>query len=284
MRYSFYQGFDDVNEVFRLYFQTHDNSIIRCFEFKSNIKAISNEPGITRLFGKEIFDQAGNYFLFPLEFDNVDVGEFLVIENTDKVLRFNFIEGNKMLQGDWVLRRLSTGDYLFWKPFPIVSIMPTKNVEVSLEQGEIIEPVEQQFSIFELETDGDNTFRGILAAEGIWTGGDLHTTLFTDTIIVKLAKKMQENMSNQLVDFNHSFINEGNFFKVELREERNIKYIWVEGVAQKPIPFGSGLSITLKSTLKWNSKLNIFVLLEADPIGGSIITDNKPACTICMIR
>ena len=214
----------------------------------------------------------------------IDVGEFLVIEDTEKILRFNFIEENKMLKGDWILRKLSTGDYLFWKPFPIVAVMPTKNVEVALEQGEVIEPVDQQFSIFQLETDSDNSFRGILLAEGVWTGGDLHTTLFTDQIIVKIAQKMQANINNQLVDYNHSFVNEGSLIKVELREERGINYIWVEGVGQKPIPPGSGLSIILKSTLKWNSKLNVFVLLEAEPIGSSIMTNNKPACTICMIR
>lgn len=284
MRYSLYQAADETDNVFRLFIQTPESSFVRCFEFKSNIKAISNEDGITRLFGKEIFDIAGNYFLFPISTENVETGEFNLIEETPKVIRMNFVESDKTLQGEWILRRLSTGEFLFWKPFPIVAVMPTKNVDVSVEQGEVVKDIPQQFGLFDLETDGSNNFKGILAAEGIWTGADLHTTLFSDKMIVKLVKAMQDKIEDLIVDFNHSFENKGSVFKVELREERNIKYIWVEGVAQDTIPHGSGLSITLKSTLKWNSKLNVFALLEADPIGLAIMTENKPSCTICMIR
>jgi len=283
MRYSFYKAQMEVDGIFRLYIETH-SAFVRCFEFKSNIKAVSVEPGITRLFGKEIFDVVGNYFLFPISTDNVEIGEFSLIEDTEKVLKIKFIDSDSSLQGEWVLRRLSTGEWLFWKPFPMVAVMPTKNVEISLEQGEIIEPIAQSFGIFDLERVGDNSFRGILAAEGIWTGGDRHTTLFSDRIIVSLVQQMQDDINNQLVDFDHSFENEGSLFKVELREERGIKYIWVEGVAQRAIPHGAGLSITLKSTLKWNSKLNVYVLLSATPIGLGIMTGSKPACTICMIH
>jgi hypothetical protein len=76
MRYSFYEYFSDEVNVFRLYIQTFDNRNVRCYEFKTDVKGISNEPGITRLFGKEVFDVAGNYFLFPLDFNNVEVGDF----------------------------------------------------------------------------------------------------------------------------------------------------------------------------------------------------------------
>jgi len=282
MRYSFYQAFSDDINVFRLYIQTPFDSV-RCFEFNSNIKAISNEDGVTRLFGKEIFDKVGNYFLFPLDFDNVEVGEFMLVEDNEKFTRIRFPEDNKTLEGDWILRNLSDGNVLFWKPFPIVAVMPTKNVQVVQEDGDTLAIVEQQFSIFELTVDGFN-FEGIAAAEGIWTGEDFHTTLFTGAIIESLEKQMRKDMPLQVVDYNHDFINAGKLTKVSLQERRGIKFIAVEGVGDKVIPLGSGLSIFIKSTLKWDSNLNVFVLLSAEPKGVSIMTEIRPACTICMIR
>jgi len=281
MRYSFYQFFSGDINVFRLYIEMPKG--VLGYEFKSNIKAISNENGITRLFGKQIFDIAGNYFLFPLTFNNVEVGEFMLLEDAEKFIRIRFLESNKTLQGDWLVRHLSSGDILFWKPFPIVAIMPTKNVQVIQENNEELPIIEQQFSIFGAVADGRN-FEGIAAAEGIWTGSDFHTTLFTDKIIESLAQQMKENMTVQLIDYNHDFISAGMLSSVELKEERGIKYIFVKGVGDKPIPFGSGLSILIKSTLKWDTNLNVFVLLNAEPKGVSIITENIPACTICMIR
>ncbi len=282
MRYSFYQSFNEKVNVFRLYIQMPNGSV-RNYEFASNIKAISNEDGITRLFGKEVSDVAGNYFLFPLQFDNVDVGEFMFIEENEKFVRLRFLENDKPLQGDWILRTLSNGDVLFWKPFPVVSVMPTKDVQVFKENGEELPVIEQRFSVFGVITEGTN-FEGIAAAEGVWTGADFHTTLFTDKIIESLAQQMRDTMEIQLIDYNHDFISSGALSEVELREERGIKYIYVKGVGDKPIPFGSGLSILIKSTLKWDNNLNVFVLLSAEPKGVSIITENIPACTICMIR
>ncbi len=282
MRYSFYQSFNNSVNVFRLYVQMPSGDV-RQYEFTSNIKAISNEDGITRLFGKEIFDIAGNYFLFPLQFDNVDVGEFMFMEDNEKFIRLRFLENDKTLQGDWILRFLSNGDILFWKPFPVVAVMPTKNVQVAQDSNEELPTVEQRFSIFEVTSDGHN-FDGIAAAEGIWTGGDFHTTLFTPEVIESLGQQMQSDMDNQLVDYNHDFINSGKLNEVEVKERRGIKYIAVKGIGDKSIPFGSGLSILIKSTLKWDTNLNVFVLLNAEAKGVSIMTENRPACTICMIR
>jgi len=281
MRYSFYQFFSEEVNVFRLYIEMPKG--VLCYEFNSNIKAISNEDGITRLFGKQIFDIAGNYFLFPLTFDNVEVGEFMLIEDAEKFVRIRFLENNKTLQGDWLLRYLSSGDVLFWKPFQVVSVMPTKDIQVIQENGEELPVIEQRFSVFEITTDGHN-FDGIAAAEGIWTGGDFHTTLFTDTVIESLAQQMKNNMEDQLVDYNHDFISSGKLTNVKLEERRGIKYISVKGIGDKLIPMGSGLSILIKSTLKWDSNLNVFVLLSAEAKGISIMTETIPACTICMIR
>ena len=281
MRYSFYQFFSGEINVFRLYIEMPKG--VLCYEFKSNIKAISNEDGITRLFGKQIYDIAGNYFLFPLTFDNVEVGEFMLMEDAEKFVRIRFLESNKTLQGDWLLRYLSSGDVLFWKPFPDVAVMPTKDVQVIQEDGEELPIIEQRFSVFEITTDGHN-FDGIAIAEGIWTGGDFHTTLFTDKIIESLAQQMESNMQDQLVDYNHDFISSGKLTNVKLEKRRGIKYISVKGIGDKPIPLGSGLSILIKSTLKWDNNLNVFVLLDAEPKGISIMTETFPACTICMIR
>jgi len=281
MRFSLYQTFGEDKGEFKLFVQTQKGTV-KGYQFFSSIKEISNVPGLTRLFGAETAVDK-DYLLYPIDYTNASVGEFNLLEENEKFTRLDFGSEGK-LQGEWLLRRLSSGETLLWKPFPIVGVMPTKNVEVSLEQGEIIEPVEQQFSIFDLSFEEDNSFRGILAAEGIWTGGDRHTTLFSDKIIIALTTQMQAEIDTQLVDFDHSFKNEGRLTKVELREERGINYIWVEGVAERAIPHGAGLSITLKSTLKWNSKLNVYVLLSATPIGLGIMTGSKPACTICMIR
>ena len=286
MRYSFYKGDPDAAgySTFRLYVETADGPVLS-YKFMSDIQEVSKEPGITRLFGKQVEDIAGEYFLYPVDYNNVEVGYFDVIEVSEKFIKLKFMEqeGNS-LEGIWYLRLLSSGGMLFWKPFPVVSVMPTKNVEVKLEEGEEIIPIQQTFNVFSVAEEIDGSFSGIAAAEGVWTGGDLHTTLFTGGIIEKIAEQMGDKMKDQVVDYNHDFVNSGRINTVELREERGIKHIFVSGKGFKPIPHGSGLSITLKSTIKWNNNLNVFVLIKAEPLGVSIITASTPACTICKIR
>ncbi len=283
MKYSFYQYFGEEENVFRLYIQTHENGIVRCYEFKTDIQGISNEPGITRLFGKEVFDIAGNYFLFPLDFNNVEVGNFIIMQEDDKFVRLRFVTEGNILQGEWLIRRLSTGDVLFWKPFPAVFTTQDRTVTVQASDNTLEVEVEQSFSLFELEVL-DNTYSGIAAAEGIWTGQDFHTTLFSKDIINTIFAQLDGNLDKMLVDYNHDLINDGLIKTVSLHEDRGIKYIRASGTGNKPIPPGSGLSLLIKSKLKWDNNLNVFVLLDVETIGLSIITENNPACTICMIR
>jgi len=283
MRYSFYQSFGEDGNVFKLYIESQMLSV-RCYKFETNVKSISNEPGITRLFGQEIFDMIGNYFLYPLEYKDVEIGDFIVLEDNEKVLRIKFPEiDGKLLQGEWIIRRLSSGDVLLWKPLPVVFTMPTKNVIVNSENKSEIRNVKQQFSIFQISSDGED-FEGIAAAEGIWTGQDLHTTLFTDKIIESIFEQMNNSLDNQLVDYNHDFINDGKLTNISLETANGIKYIRVWGKGNKPIPMGAGLSMILNSSIIWDKNLNVFILLDAKPEGVSIMTSGHSACTICMIK
>ncbi len=283
MRYSFYKHFSEGLSTFNLHLQNEENGKIRSFEFQSNIEGISDIPGVTRLFGKEIEDLAGNYALFPVRFDNVEVGNFGLIQQDEKFTTLQFSnEEPGTLNGRWILRKLSTGDFLLWKPVPMVFTTPTTDIAIG-EDVEKIEEIEQQFAIFEVH-GSDGKFSGIGVAEGIWTGKDFHTTLFNKPILNRINKKMNDNMSQMLVDYNHDFVPNGKLTKVTLQEQRGVAFIELEGEGNLPIPPGSGLSLILKSKIKWDKNLNVFVLLEADPLGISIITEGSPACTICMIR
>jgi hypothetical protein len=283
MKYSFYQYFNEDGNIFRLYIQTPNSDFVRCYEFKTDIEGVSDEPGITRLFGKEIFDVAGNYFLFPLDFNNVEVGDFVLLQEDDKFTRLNFVSENNVLQGEWLLRRLSTGDILFWKPFPAVFTAKNTSATIQISDNTPEVEAEQKFSLFELTSDG-GSFDGIAVAEGVWTGQDFHTTLFTKDIIEEIFSQMDGNLENMLVDYNHNMISDGQLKGVTLHEDRGIKYIRATGTGNQPIPAGSGLSLLVKSKLKWDNNLNVFVLVKAETLGLSIITENNPACTLCMIR
>lgn len=283
MRYSFYQYFSEEGNVFRLYIQTFKDGVVRCYEFKTNIKAISNEPGVTRLFGKEVFDIAGNYFLFPLDFDNVETGDFLLVQEEPKFTKLNFINEDTELKGEWILRRLSTGEFLFWKPFPIVTTVVDRVITVSDSEVIPIVAVEQRFSVFEVKTK-DNRWDGIAMAEGIWTGQDLYTTYFNKDIVESIYQQLSSDLENQLVDYNHDLIHDGTIDKVSIHTENGIRLIRASGTGNKPIPGGSGLSLLTQSKLKWDNSLNVYVSLSSVPKGVSIITESNPACTICMIR
>ncbi len=283
MKYSFYQHFNEEGNVFRLYIQTFKDGVVRCYEFKTDIKGISNEPGVTRLFGKEVFDVAGNYFLFPLDFDNVEVGDFLLIQEEPKFTKLNFVTSDNALQGEWILRRLSTGEFLFWKPFPVVTTTIDRIITVSDSEVIPIVAIEQRFSVFEVNTK-DNKWDGILLAEGIWTGQDYHTTYFNKGIVDSIYQQLSSDLENQLVDYNHDLIHDGTIDKVSIHTENGIRLIRASGTGNKPIPAGSGLSLLTQSKLKWDNNLNIYVALSSVPKGTSIITESNPACTICMIR
>lgn len=282
MRYAFYQSFNEDGNIFKLFIETQHGGV-RCFKFFTDIRAVSDIPGLTRLFGEEIFDLAGNYFLFPVDYQNVETGNFVFSGDGDKFTKLSFIDDDKTLKGDWVLRWLSNGTILFWKPFPVISMIPTNTVTVTLAKGEHLVPVEQQFSVFQVDSAGYE-FEGILAAEGIWTDNKWRTVLFTKDIIKSIYQQFSAALDSKVVDFNHSLLKAGHFTGVELHEENGVAHISVKGVADKPVPFGSGLSLWTKSKIKWDDNLNVDVLLETEPLGGSIMTDSNPACTICMIR
>lgn len=284
MIYSFYQSIDGGLSTFKLFIQMNKGGQVREYEFHSNIKGISDIPGVTRLFGREVLDIAGEYFLFPISFNGVEVGSFGLIDSSEKFIEMQFLDDtDNVLRGRWLLRFLSDGGVLFWKPLPLVFTLPTRDVTVTTDNLDAIQQIEQKFAIFEV-TAADGKFSGIAAAEGIWTGGDFHTTMFTEKIIKSINQQMIKNIDKMLVDYNHDFIPNGKLTKITLKQERNITFIDIEGEGNLPIPLGSGLSLIVKSKLKWDKNLNVFVLLEAEPQGVSILTEGNPACTICMIR
>lgn len=281
MRYSFYKSEQDGIICYKLYFKDQIG-VIRYFKFVTDIEGISNVPTITRLFGEEIDDKIGDYFLYPLDYKLAEAGEFMLLEENNKYFRFEFLnEEEDKLQGMWILRKLSNGSYLFWKPSPIAFVPPTKNVVVTENaKGKV---VEQEFGMFDLVVD-KNTFHGIAAAEGIWTGRDWHTTLFSDKNIEDIANQLKKNRSSLLVDYNHDKINDGIVDSVELKTRRGLKYIEVSGSGGKPIPLGSGLSVSLKSNIKWDENIGVWALDNVEVIGLSIMQGETPGCTICMIQ
>lgn len=285
MRYSFWQSFDKNANLFKLYLQLPEEPFVRCYEFFSKVEGISDIPGITRLFGEEIHDPAGHYFLYPINYDHVEAGFCGLLQKEEKFLRIEFFndENESPLKGKWVLRKLSNGMILFWKPPPVIYTMPTKNVEVKVEEGDKTMEIEQKFSVFQLESS-DGKFTGIAAAEGVWTGQDLHTTLFSDKDIENIYEQMKDKLPEMLVDYNHDFVNNGGLKKIALKTQRGVKYIEVEGEGNSPIPLGSGLSLIIKSKLKWDTNLNVWTLAAVVPKGVSILTQGNPACTICMVR
>ena len=279
MKYSFYQVFNKDDNSFKLIVQTPMKII--GYQFFSDIKHISNELGMTRLFGKQIDDSDARYALFPINKD-VQVGNFDLIEENENFMKLSFDErGIGDLKGEWILRKLNNGETLFWKPFS--TITQEFSQEVTIDNKQKSKEVTQSYSVFEIHSN-EHEFSGIVAAQGIWTGRDKHTTLFTKELIQMLASDMKQNREIQLVDFNHNLINSGKITSVELKEERGISHISITGVADRPVPAGSGLSIMIKSTIKWDRNLNIYVPVSAESKGVSILTENNPACTICMVR
>lgn len=282
MRYSLYKAETEEGLLYRLFVKTQ-NGPVKGFEFQSEVQAFSSKPGLTRMFGKQIHDFNGDYYLYPLDYTTVQVGEFNLIEDTQKFMKLEFLGEDNSLKGEWILRKLSNGQTLLWKPYPLAGEM-TIDEPQNFSEGEI--EVTQSYSIFDIENVGDNIFRGIAAAEGAWTGTDFRTTYFNKDIIESLGNDMVSGLDKMLVDFNHDEISHGKLTLAEVREVRGIKHIYVEGVTDKtnPVRLGSGLSIMIKSKLKWDSNLNIYVLISATALGVSVITESRPACTICMVR
>lgn len=282
MKYSFYYSGEKDKTTYRLFLERQFG--VGGWKFETNIKAISNQPGITKLIGKEFYDFGGEYMLYPLDFKQVETGEYFLIEQHDKYLKIRFLGENTILQGDWIIRRLMgpNDNWIFWKPSAEVFALPTRNIaDGNVEEDELV--LNQKFSAFKLSTDGFE-FEGIAAAEGIWLGMDNHTTLFTDDIIEEIGQQLISKKENLIIDYNHDQMNDAKIENIVIKEQSNMKYIEITGVGNKFIPLGSGLSLTLNSTLLWNNKVNAWVLTKVDVIGVSIITEGSPGCTICMIR
>ena len=264
----------------RLFLQMQEAGRIDCFKLKGELGAISNVPNMTRLFGTEIQNFNEPYYLFPIDLSVASSGEYKVLQENEKYLKVQFLSG--LLSGIWILRRLNTGEVLLWKPADDNFVCPAKSM-ITPVVSSFAQPVVQQFSSFVASTDG-KTFSGVAAATGVWTGLDMHTTMFPAYTIEKMYHKMIQNMGSLVVDFNHDLQNKGGIDKVTLHDDKKIKYISVEGHSDVEVPRGAGLSIMTVSDLRWDDNLKVFVADDSTPLGVSVITKGNPACTICRVN
>lgn len=277
MKYSIYFKGENVE----LHLETQIVGRIDCYKFDGTLERFSNVPNMTRLFGYENINYNQPYYLYPIDLKKSSKGEYQVLEDKNTHLRLRFLSG--ILEGEWIIRRLNTGQILFWKPITKEFVCPAKTMidEVS---SDIKQTVKQQFSSFENVSNDPFMFEGITAATGVWTGADLHTTLFPDYAIDKIGNRMKTLMKDLFVDFNHNENFAGGIDEVDLVNNKKIKYIAVKGHSNIEVPKGAGLSLQLDSSLVWDNTLNIWVLNDAIPEGVSIMTNNKPACKICWVK
>ena len=286
MRYSLYKDtFEDLN-TFRLYLKLQDGSVVR-YEFKTQDHMLSNLPTATRWFGKLSF--VDDYFLYPIDTSGISVGEYEIIQMHEKFIKIKFLNG--MVQGEWYLRNIRDGEILFWKPKPEGFVCQMRSVEISkLELREDRITVEQAFGAH-LIIDG-REFSGPCMSSGIVTGLDRVSTLFPDSFLRKFTKKLQNKMSDLIVDIDHEFLvtgdkegsNTGEITEIKLKENNRINYIWCKGRTNHPIPGNAGLSVTLKTEAVWDDDLNIYVAVDGDPIGITITDKISPSCKICWIE
>ena len=280
MRYVLYTTTEGDVVTYKLYLETFYKELY-CYEFVTDVKEISNTPGLTRLFGKQISNVVNNYFLYPISTDSAEAGEYYLREENDKFIKVYFPSEDDKLQGDWIFRFLNDGKVLFWKPIPEQENNIVESKVVDLADVEIEKT--QKFAIFNLEQT-EQEFRGIAVAEGAWTGLDFRTTLFRKDIVAKLGTQMAKNLEDMIVDFDHSEVSVGKLTLVKGKNYKGIEYVYVEGITNQDIPYGAGLSITINSKIKWDNNLNVFVLVDAEALGVSIMTEGRPACSMCMIQ
>ncbi len=253
---------------------------------------ISDNPNATRWFGKLVLGE-DSYYLYPIDESGISVGEFEIIQMHEKFIKIKFLNG--LITGEWYLRNVSGGEVLFWKPKPegfVCSMNTTVITDERLSEmntdNKIV--IEQAFGSHLLIVD--NEFSGPCMSSGIVTGLDRISTLITDAFLRKFAKKLQNKMSDLIVDIDHEFLvtgdkeqsNTGSITEIKLKENKKLNYIWCKGQTTHPIPGHAGLSVTLKTEAVWDDELNIYVAVDGDPIGIAITDKISPACKICWVE
>lgn len=288
MRYSLYKDqLEDIN-IFKLYLKLQDGSVV-CYKFKTVDIMISDKPNATRWFGEMYFDE-DDYYLYPIDNNGISVGEYEIIQLHEQFVKVKFLNG--IISGEWYLTNIKGGQVLFWKPRPEGFVCNMKSVEISEVENRGTEKItiEQSFGA-EVIIDG-REFSGPCMSAGIVTGLDRISTLFTESFLRKFTKKLQDKMSELIVDIDHEFLqtgdkegsNTGKIEQIKLKENSKIMYIWCKGQTTYPVPRHAGLSVTLKTDAVWDDELNIYVAVDGDPVGIAITDKISPACKICWVE
>ena len=117
---------------------------------------------------------------------------------------------------------------------------------------------------------------------------------------MRFEKKLIKEMPNLVVDIDHELlqimrselptdaekdaVNTGEITEIMLKENDKLNYIWCKGQTTYPVPSHAGLSVTLKTDAVWDSKLNIWIAVDGDPIGIAITDKIQPSCKICWVE
>ena len=274
------------NYTFPLYVQI-DNRV-RCFMLSGKQSQLSNEPGITRLFGRELEGSA--YMMYPINRNGAKKFEADLKQSTFNVIKMfvydTYWEGEQdhksIINGDWILRRLKSGSWLFWKPY---YTLYTKDVAMPTEvvKDSEVKTMKNEFEMF-MPTVNGYDFKGVVAAAGTWTDKGGWTLTMGNEIIEKIYTQLKGKVNQTVIDWDHDDNYVGTLIRAELSQRFAKKYIEVEGVMPTAVPDEAGLSLTVNSKALWDKKHNTWVVIGVDVIGFSIITQGKPACTVCMIR
>lgn len=262
---------------------------------------ISDNPNATRWFGELVLGE-NSYYLYPIDDSGISVGEFEIIQMHEKFIKIRFLNG--LITGEWYLRNISGGEVLFWKPSPEGFVCGMNSTIITEERLSGMNTddkmtVNQAFGSHLLIVD--NEFSGPCMSSGIVT--DMHSkisTLFTDAFLEKFTKKLQNKMSDLVVDVDHEllqimrsnvpteeekdFTNTGGIIEIKLKKNKKLNYIWCKGQTTHPLPGNAGMSVTMTTDIVWDDELNIYVAVDGDPIGITITDKINPACKICWVE
>lgn len=274
------------NYTFPMYVQI-DKKIL-CFMMSGKQSDFSDEPGVTRLFGSQV--EGDTYMMYPIDRSRTRSFGAEVKTNSWNVIKFRVVEPPPELKdaeeppihGEWIFRRLDSGSWLLWKPYYDVYVKAVPEILERKPTGDSKQMV-NKFEMFMPTVDGYD-FSGTVAAAGTWTDKSGWTLVMGNEIIESMYTQLKAKLNQTIIDWDHDDNWVGTLVRVEMNQRYTKKYIDVEGVMPTVVPDGAGLSISISSEAIWDTKYNAWVIIKATVLGFSIITQGKPACTVCMIR
>ena len=293
MKYSMSISSAAVDRLSLVMHLENQNGSVDRYDFLSNIKAISDTPNVTKMFGKcQENYTTDKYQFYPLQEGGIETGNYRIIEDKQNYKILEFTSG-VILTGIWIVRLCNDGRYLLWKPTPDGYVCPaqTYSTEVVGEGQEVL----QQYASFNVATR-DQSFEGIGVSSGVVVGLDNHPTLVTPQNIRDMYKQMKTDQKRLIVDYDHSTVtprtiqsidqikSEGSIDSLELVDNDKITYVYVKGTGNKGIQLGTALSINWRSNLVWDDTLNVYVLKTVKVVGFSLVKEMKPACKICYVK